>query len=256
MLFIIIIFLVTVLAEVIDSGLGMMYGTLLAPFLILAGIDPKTAVPAVLISQAVGGAVAAVRHHMLDNANFSLDTKKSRDLANAFIVISVGILGVLLGSFCAISISKQHVQFYIAILVLFVSIFLLLNIRLRFSNTKMVFISLVSAFNKALSGGGYGPFMTSSQITIGQQEKKSISITTFAEVPICVSAFVIYCLQRSVDWKLSGILCVGAAIGGFIGPLMTKHMNLKALRISVAILALICGGLLLGTSLGWFNVSA
>ncbi len=44
-----------------DSFLGMMYGTVLSPLLILAGYNAKTVVPAILISQAAGGFVASWR---------------------------------------------------------------------------------------------------------------------------------------------------------------------------------------------------
>ena len=60
--------------EFIDSSLGMMYGTVLSPLLILMGYDVKSVVPSILISQAMGGFVASYRHHKLKNANFQPGT--------------------------------------------------------------------------------------------------------------------------------------------------------------------------------------
>ena len=41
--------------EYIDSAIGMGYGTILSPLLIIMGFDPLVAVPAILLSQAFGG---------------------------------------------------------------------------------------------------------------------------------------------------------------------------------------------------------
>ncbi len=60
--------------EFIDSALGMMYGTVLSPLLILMGYDVKAVVPSILISQSVGGFIASWRHHHLQNANFKAGT--------------------------------------------------------------------------------------------------------------------------------------------------------------------------------------
>jgi len=45
--------------EVVDAAIGMGYGTILAPVLLMLGFDPFQVVPAVLISQPVGGLLAS-----------------------------------------------------------------------------------------------------------------------------------------------------------------------------------------------------
>ncbi|HHR85253.1 MAG TPA: sulfite exporter TauE/SafE family protein, partial [Candidatus Acetothermia bacterium] len=51
------------LGELLDSSLGMLYGTILSPVLIIAGYDPLVVVPSILITQALSGFVAAIGHH-------------------------------------------------------------------------------------------------------------------------------------------------------------------------------------------------
>ena len=79
--------------EFIDSSLGMGYGTILSPVLIIMGFDPLVAIPALLLSQAFGGFTAAIFHHQFENANF---TKGSRDLKIVLIVTSLGIVATIL----------------------------------------------------------------------------------------------------------------------------------------------------------------
>ena len=54
------------ICEFIDSSLGMGYGTILSPVLIIMGFDPLVAIPALLLSQAVGGFTAAIFHHQFE----------------------------------------------------------------------------------------------------------------------------------------------------------------------------------------------
>ena len=61
--------------EYIDSSLGMGYGTILAPVLIIFGFHPLVAIPALLLSQAFGGLAASVFHHQLRNVSFHPNSK-------------------------------------------------------------------------------------------------------------------------------------------------------------------------------------
>jgi len=54
----------------IDSSLGMMYGTLLSPVLIIMGYDARVVVPSILLSQAVGGLMGTIRHNGYGHADF------------------------------------------------------------------------------------------------------------------------------------------------------------------------------------------
>ena len=49
----ILIALMAFFAAVIDTGLGMCYGAILTPALLIAGYSPEVAVPTVLLSQLI-----------------------------------------------------------------------------------------------------------------------------------------------------------------------------------------------------------
>ena len=72
-----IIFLCFVM-ESIDSGIGMMYGTLLSPLLIIIGFSPTVVVPSILLSQAVGGFAATFHHNKFKNASFGKLSSEAR----------------------------------------------------------------------------------------------------------------------------------------------------------------------------------
>jgi hypothetical protein len=55
------------------------------------------------------------------------------------------------------------------------------NKKFLFSWRKLFAIGLISAFNKGISGGGYGPLVTGGQIINGRESKSSIGNTTLVE---------------------------------------------------------------------------
>ena len=64
-------------AEYIDSTLGMGYGTMLTPLLMLLfGFEPLHVVPAVLLSELITGLLAGFTHHSMGNVNLKPRTIK------------------------------------------------------------------------------------------------------------------------------------------------------------------------------------
>src|SRR4030042_2655848 len=59
------------LLEMLEAFLGMGYGTILTPVLLIMGFAPLHVVPAVLLSQLAGDFVSSFFHHKLGNVNLS-----------------------------------------------------------------------------------------------------------------------------------------------------------------------------------------
>ena len=249
--------------EFIDSSLGMGYGTILSPVLIIMGFDPLIAVPAVLISQAFGGFTAAIFHHQFENADF---TGGSKDLKIVFVVTSFGMVATILAACIALNIPKIYLKTYIGVLVLIMGVILLANRKFSFSWKKMIGIGILSAFNKSLSGGGFGPVVTSGQIISGQEHKGAIAATTLAEAPICTVGFLTYLIGRVIQemdtsilqmpvsdfftsmfsaklfqWELVLALLLGSVFVAPFGAFTTKIIKTKKLSLVLGILVTLLG---------------
>jgi len=209
--------------ELIDSSLGMMYGTILSPVLIIAGFDPLVVVPSLLLSQAFSGFIASITHHQLRNVDFSIKsgvTERLRKLGyiGAFrrnmpsdlkVVICVscfGILATVIASMAAMNIPKAALKTYIGVLVLVMGAILLLGFKFRFSWKKIVGIGILSAFNKGMSGGGFGPVVTSGQLISGRTSKNSIGATTLAEAPMYHRFFDLLDCEGVADMGLGFVI--------------------------------------------------
>jgi len=213
------------LFEGLDSSIGMGYGTLLSPILIIAGFDPLQVVPAVLLSQALGGFTASMYHHKYNNVDFS---SGSRDLKIVFTICSLGVAATIFGVFVSVNIlPKIWLKTYIGVMVFMMGLLVVKEAYFEFSWKKIMGIGLISAFNKGLSGGGFGPIVTGGQILSGNGHKESIGATTLAEAPICIAGFLFYMMFRvqsglEICWPLFGSLLVGAIIAAPFGPRITR----------------------------------
>lgn len=234
------IMLIAFCCEAIDSSIGMGYGTLLAPILILMGFNPTKVVPAILLTQAIGGGTASIFHHRYGNVNYRLKT----DRMAVFVICSLGVIGAMFGACVSVSVSKMFLNTYIGVMVLCMGILVTAGIATTFAWWKILLLGIVSAFNKGLSGGGFGPIVTGGQVLSGNGFKSSIGITTMAEVPICLAGFIIFSIHSgfALDYLLNGSLFVGVVLSAFWGPKITKHMSVGKLRNSIGIAMLLLGG--------------
>ncbi len=227
--------------EVLDSALGQGYGTLGSPVFILLGFDPKIVVPAILLSQALGGLSAAFFHNHFKNANFS--QWKSEDLRKVYYIVTFGVVGVIISSILGVKLPKSFLSWYIGILVFIIGILILCGFSFSFSWKKFIAIGLISSFNKGLSGGGYGPLVAGGQVLIGIPGKNAIGITDFAEAPICFIGFLVwsYFSNYSTNWQLAIPMCIGAAIAPILGAWITHKLSMEHLKKVLGIVLLILG---------------
>lgn len=142
-----------------DAALGMGYGTILTPLLLILGFKPLEVVPAVLLSQLVVSLTASFFHHRFGNVNFK---RGSSHLNVALALALSGIVGSVAAVFVAINIPQLVLEVYIGLMVLAIGIVMLVNMHkdYGFSWKRIAGVGLVAAFNKGISGwlrtGGYG----------------------------------------------------------------------------------------------------
>jgi uncharacterized membrane protein YfcA len=251
------------ICEFIDASLGMGYGTILSPLLIIMGFSPTLVIPAVLISQAFGGFFAAIFHRQLGNINFK---SNPRDLKLVILISVLGIFATVLAAVIAINIPKNILKSYIGLMVLVMGIIILKNKAFTFSWNKMIGIGILSAFNKGMSGGGFGPVVTGGQILAGQEHKSAVGITTMAEAPICISGFFTYLVVSTIknipgpvldipfkdfisqmfsiqliQWELILALMLGSIIVAPFAAFTTRSIKKKGIHYIIGILITVLG---------------
>jgi uncharacterized membrane protein YfcA len=243
----VIIIFMAFICEYIDSSLGMGYGTTLTPVLLLMGYNPLQIVPCILLSELITGLSAAFFHHKFKNSNFKFG---GIDLKIALVMAGCSVLGTVGAVFIALNLPKFYIKLYIGVLVLSMGILILATLKrtFKFSWKKISSLGILAAFNKGISGGGYGPLVTSGQILSGVESKSAIGITSLAEGLTCLVGVITYLTftNHTVDWSLSPSLILGAIVSVPIAAFTVKKFKGESLRLIVGIATTVLGLFTLG----------
>ncbi|MBD3380398.1 MAG: TSUP family transporter [Candidatus Omnitrophica bacterium] len=258
------------ICEYMDSTLGMGYGTTLTPVLLIIGYDPLEVVPAVLLSELFSGLLAGFLHHKEGNVDFKpkmidlteinseLKTfiyikhiKRSlpRHLKVALLLAFCSVIGTISAVLIAVNLSEFWIKLYIGILVLSMGITILacFNKTFRFSWKKIIGLGLMASFNKGISGGGYGPIITSGQVLSGVDGKNAVGITSLAEGLTCAVGISTYFLVsgNTLNPLLTFCIITGAFISVPFSVKSVKSLTGKKLKLGIALLTILLGGLYL-----------
>jgi len=261
----VLVFFMSLVLEYMDSTLGMGYGTTLTPLLLMMGFAPLSIVPAMLLSQLVAGAFAAFMHHRVGNVHFDFNNDPESEIVHrlgrlgyvprsmhskvALVLALCSLCGAVVAVLVAVRLPTHYLKLFIGIIVLSMGILILARRThtSTFSWSRMLGLGVLAAFNKGLSGGGYGPLVTSGQILCGIKSKNSIAITALAESFTCLVGVLSYLVLggESVGWSLAPFLVGGALLGVPLSAHTVKRMKTEHLTMLIGVLTAALGTLTL-----------
>jgi uncharacterized membrane protein YfcA len=222
-----ILFAIAFCCEFVDSSLGMGYGTTFTPLLIIMGYDLHTIVPVILLSEFLTGMTAGGFHHALGNAQFTL---RSRDSRIAAVLVATGIFGALIAVQFLVHIPRYWVKLYFAIMITAMGLLIILNRNgsYRFSWTKIMSLGLVSAFNKGISGGGYGPLVVGGQLLSGCNAKNAVACTSLSESLVCLAGLIGFAANGMFPYPVLAVpIVAGALLSAPCASVMTRYLDNK-----------------------------
>ncbi len=228
-------------SELMDSSLGMGYGTTLTPLLLAAGYDPLDLVPTILLSEFLSGFSSSYFHHETGNVVF---TRKSADFRIATTLALGSVIGVTVGVNLALQIPAQMLKLFIGIIILLagICIWIFIDRPIVFKSWKMFVLASLASFNKALSGGGYGPLLTSGQILSGVKGRASVAITSFAEGFTCLVGVILFIWQgQKLQVELMVPVITGALLAVPVSVELVKKLDENNLKKGIATLTIIMG---------------
>lgn len=259
----VVVLILAVLCQYISVSFGIGYGTPLTPLLLIIGFSPLQIVPAVLLSQFVGGIVGGLAHQRAGNIklDFRRDEKlikerlrglgylpRSTDSKVVLILVTCGVIGVLAGVFTAVSIPQIALETYIGIMVLAIGLAIIIrrSSASTFSWRSIVAIGVLGAFNKGISGAGYVPLVTGGQIIGGREAKSSVGSTTVSIAILCAVGFLAYLFaEEDIYWRLAIAASIGSFIAAPFAALTVKKANTEKLKYAIALAMLMLGALTL-----------
>ncbi len=239
-------------------SLGIGYGTLLVPILILLGFPPLTVIPAVLFSQFLGGIVGGLLHHSFGNIRLDFRRERavrkklsslgyiprSEDSKVILLLSLLGCVGSLLGVLIALNIPEVALRIYIGALVLLVGFGIIFGRRWGFSWRRLFIFGFIASLNKGLSGGGYVPIITGGQIISGRGVKSSVGSTSIAVSVACLFGFMGYLFMgRDVNLWLLISTTTGSVLAAPLAALTTKKMEEKRLKFLIGAVMIVIGAI-------------
>jgi uncharacterized protein len=228
--------------EFVDSAFGMGFGTILTPLLLVAGFSPTDAVSVVLFSELLTGFGAALFHAKDHNVSFARGSKH----LSAGILLSIGsVIGVFIGAPVFLKASARLLILLIGAIITLsgVAILYCLDHAFRYRRTGVFSLATLAAFNKTLSGGGYGPLMTSGQLLVGVEAKAAAAITSLSEGVTCLTASAIFVASHG-RYNLDLLIAVlaGSLLAVPLATRSVRRLNERSVRKGIGVATLLLGG--------------
>ena len=239
------IIILAFVCESVDSTLGMGYGTTLTPLLLAIGYEPLEIVPAVLLSESLTGVLAGIFHHEFGNVDLR---PGSQDFKIASVLIGLSMFGVLAAVTIAVNLPSWVMKLYVGLLVLVMGLVILKNRQreLTFSWRRIGGLGFLAAFNKGISGGGYGPVVTGGQVLSGVRGRNAVGIASLAEGVTSIVGVGIYLASgAAISWHLAPSLMLGALLSVPLAAFVVS-------RLPAGRLTFIIGGV--STALGGYTL--
>jgi len=233
------------LTAVVDIVFGMGFGLTMTPILLLMGYAPHQIVPALLFSSMLGNLISPFFHHKFKNVDLSLC---SYHFNMSLLIGILGVVGSLVGASVSIGISDFYLSLYIGLLIVALGLFLLINRKLkaRFTWLRLALFGIFGAFNKGISGSGFGPIITTGMIIMKINEKVAVSIQTFSELFVSIAGFLTFLLAGSqISWDLILPLSIGVALSTPLAAFVVHKFESRKLRTTIASVTIFLGALTL-----------
>jgi len=233
----------------VDTCVGGGHGTLLTPVLILLGFPSMMVVPAILLSEIGIGILATILNYRVGNIRLARGEQHRRVL----LVLSVcSLVGSIVAVTLAVKLPPRWVNLYVGLVIVAVGLLLVTRRRSapRFSMKRIVILGTIAAFNKGISGGGYGPLLTSGQVLSGVCERGAVSITPPARgLTGLISVVLYFAAKGTLETTLALPLVMGSLLAMPAAVFTVARINADLLRKGITAATLILGVLLVARAL-------
>ena len=219
-------------AQIVDSALGMGFGTLSSAVLLAMGFPPHLISATVHTAEIAGGGVSAFSHYKMKNIDFSL----LRRLALP------AVIGAAIGSLLVLITSPEKIKIIMAIYFIVIGCIIIFKTILphaiRTFNIPVQSIGLTGGFLDAFVGAGWGEFSSSALLLRGHEVKKMVGSLNVGEFLVTVTTSIILIIGSTefiTLLKPVAGLAIGTVIGAPIGAWLCTRAPVKPLTLLIAI---------------------
>ncbi|MDD4889792.1 MAG: sulfite exporter TauE/SafE family protein [Phycisphaerae bacterium] len=223
------ILLLALACEFMDATIGMGYGTTLVPLLFVLKLPPAVK-EAALLSQLLANISVSFFHHQAGNYNFWKDHATRN---TGLLMGGVGLVVAVLAETLTIRMPQHYLRPGITIMVIAIGVFMLAagGLKIRFRMRNVGVLAAVAGFNKAFSGGGYGPLVAGGQVLVGLPVRAAVASTAIAEAIVCTAAVTTYYLHgKVIPMYLLLPMCVGALLSTPLSAITLRRLPARLVK--------------------------
>ncbi len=232
-------------AAFLCGSLGLGFGALLMPALLLLGIEPRVAVASSLIAQLVTVPLGGASHASFGHVRARIVVP----------LMGAGLLGTFAGAQFSISIGQFLLTILIAASTIVMGILVLTRGVLEVGAGRkegravrwqaLVAIGLVAGFAASAFGTGWGPVGVSLLLLAGIAPKLAVGSSVTARAPIALSATLAYFSlagpQRVVELGILVPIVAGGVLGILLGSVAARRLGDRRLRQAVGLVIVTLG---------------
>jgi hypothetical protein len=162
-----------------------------------------------------------------------VDFLRDSKARNAALVIGGSGFLVAIGTvLLAVRLSPGVLKVAVSVCILGVGLFLLAGSRfkMKFRLRNVAALGAVAGFNKAFSGGGYGPLVCGGQVLAGLDVRAAVGTTALAEAIVCTATAATYLASGS-------LIPLAVLVPLTVGSVLSTPASAMALRRLPASLA-------------------
>jgi uncharacterized membrane protein YfcA len=223
-------------AQLIDSALGMAFGSLSSSLLLLLGFPPKSISATVHIAEIFGGCASTISHWRLKN----IDPVLLKKLALP------AIIGAILGAGLVTQINNEQLKPLLGLYFMMIGTIVIIK-TLRPALIKTIKIhrealGFCGGFLDAFGGAGWGEFVSSALLLRGYNVRTAVGSLVTVEFMVSVTISVVFLSVMGISYLPVIIaLSIGAICAAPLGALICKKAPVVPLTLCVACLIIAVG---------------
>jgi len=242
------------LAQLVDGTLGMGFGVTSATVLLFLGVAPATASAATHAAKLPTTLVSGLSHWQVGNVDRGVLVR----------IALPGMVGGFLGAVVLTNISLASAKTWMSGLLIFFGILIFLKfgfdrsvIRTPKNGSTARWLSpigLLGGFVDATGGGGWGPVVTPSLLTVTSHEpRKVVGTVSLAEFMVAVSVsagFLVGIAHQDIPWLYVLGLCLGGVAMAPIAARLAGRLPHAPMGTLVGGLVILTNGITIVSSMG------
>ena len=224
------------IAQLVDSSLGMAFGSLSSSLLLSIGFPPQALSATVHMAEIFGGSASAVSHWRMKNLDWALLKK----------LLVPAIVGAILGAALVTQFNNEALKPWLGIYFIIIGIVIIVKTLypslIRAIKTHRETLGFIGGFLDAFGGAGWGEFVSSGLLLRGHEVRSAIGSLVTAEFIVAITVSIIFFSTIGIAyWPVIISMSLGAIAAAPVGALICKKAPVIPLTLCVAAIIIIIG---------------